>query len=106
MERIEKLKSFIAKDPADLFSRHALAMELVKLGDFSLAIQEMEDALRIDENHIGTYYHLGKTYEKINEFDKALQTYHKGIQLAQTHNKQHELRELRGALNLLNDELL
>lgn len=106
MERIDKLKSFIANDPTDLFSRHALAMELVKIGDFPSAIQEMEDALKVDENHIGTYYHLGKTYEKVNEFEKALQTYEKGIHLAQVLNKQHELRELKGALNLLNDEML
>lgn len=106
MERMEKLKSFIAKDPKDLFSRHALAMEMVKLGDFYSAIQEMEATLMIDQNHLGTYYHLGKTYEKINALDKALHTYEKGIQLAQALNKQHELRELKGALNFLNDELL
>lgn len=105
MERIEKLKSFIAADPSDLFSRHALAMELVKLGDFPAAIEQMEAILQIDDQHLGTYYHLGKTYEKVSLFEKAIVVYEKGIQLAKQLSKQHELRELMGALNLLNDEL-
>ncbi len=105
MERIEKLKSFISADPSDLFSRHALAMEWVKLGDLAAAIEEMEAILNIDEQHLGTYYHLGKTYEKISSFDKALEVYEKGILMAKKLSKQHELRELMGALNLLKDEL-
>ena len=105
MERIEKLTSFIAADPSDLFSRHALAMEWVKLGNFSAAIEQMEAILQIDDQHLGTYYHLGKTYEKVSMFDKAISVYEKGIQIDKQLSKQHELRELMGALNLLNDEL-
>lgn len=105
MERIEKLKSFIAADPSDLFSRHALAMESVKMGDLTAAIEQMEAILRIDDQHLGTYYHLGKTYEKVSLFEKAIEVYEKGIQIARLLSKQHELRELMGALNLLNDEL-
>ena len=105
MERIEKLKSFIAADSSDLFSRHALAMEWVKMGDFRSAIQQMEEIINIDDQHLGTYYHLGKTYEKVSLFDKAIEIYEKGIQMAGQLSKQHELRELMGALNLLKDEL-
>lgn len=106
MERIEKLKMFITADPADLFSRHALAMEMVKIGDFDSAIVQLEKILSIDELQVGTYYHLGKTYEKISLFDKALDVYEKGILVARGLQKQHELRELMGALNLLKDEML
>ena len=106
MERIEKLKSFIASDPHDFFSRHALAMELIKLEDFTGAIDQMETVLQVDKQQVGTYYHLGKTYEKISSFEKAIAIYEKGIQIAIQLNKQHELRELKGALNLLKDELL
>ncbi len=106
MERIEKLKTFIAADPADLFSRHALAMELIKIGDFESAIVQLEKILSIDELKVGTYYHLGKTYEKISLFEKALEVYEKGILIAKDLQKQHELRELMGALNFLKDEML
>jgi tetratricopeptide (TPR) repeat protein len=106
VERIEKLKTFIAADPADLFSRHAMAMELVKIGDFDSAIVQLEKILSIDELHVGTYYHLGKTYEKISLFNKALDVYEKGILVARDLQKHHELRELMGALNFLKDEML
>jgi tetratricopeptide (TPR) repeat protein len=106
VERIEKLKMFIAGDPADLFSRHALAMELVKIGDFESAIAQLEKILSIDELQVGTYYHLGKTYEKISLFNKALEIYEKGILVARNLQKHHELRELMGALNFLKDEML
>lgn len=106
MERIEKLKSFIANDPTDFFSRHALAMELIKAGELSAAIQEMEIILALDEMQVGTYYHLGKTYEKISLFEKAIAVYEKGIQLTAQLQKHHENRELKGALNVLKDELM
>ncbi len=105
MDRIEKLRSFIAADPKDLFSRHALAMELVKLGSLEMAILEMEAILILDENYLGSYYHLGKLFEKLSSFDKALHVYEKGISVARNLQKQHELRELQGALNQLKDEL-
>ena len=106
MERIEKLKTFIDADPTDLFSRHALAMEMVKLGDYASAIVQLAKILSIDELQVGAYYHLGKTYEKISCFEKALEVYEKGIVTARDLQKQHELRELMGALNLLKDEML
>jgi tetratricopeptide (TPR) repeat protein len=106
VERIEKLKMFIANDPTDFFSRHALAMEFIKVGQLNSAIQEMEMIVQLDEKQVGTYYHLGKTYEKLSLFEKAILVYEKGIQIASELHKQHELRELKGALNLLNDELL
>lgn len=105
MERIEKLRSFIAADSNDLFSRHALAMELAKLGKLEMAVIELEAILILDENYIGSYYHLGKLFEKLSSFDKALHIYEKGISVAKHLHKQHELRELQGALNQLKDEL-
>ena len=105
MDRIEKLNSFIAADPKDLFSRHALAMELVKQGNLNQAALEMEAILHVDENYIGTYYHFGKLMEKLSNVDKALEVYEKGIAVARQLQKPHELRELQGALNQLKDEL-
>ena len=36
--RMDRLKSFIERNPADAFSRHALAMEYIKIGDDAAAI--------------------------------------------------------------------
>ena len=54
---------------------------------------------------MGTYYHLGKLYEIINQKDDALITYEKGIAIAKKVKDQHALNELMGVYNTLQDEL-
>ena len=42
MNRIEILKGFLEENPKDSFSRYALALEYVKLGQNDDAVQEFE----------------------------------------------------------------
>jgi predicted Zn-dependent protease len=105
MERILKLKTFIQKDPEDLFSRHALAMELLKLGEQQEAIQVMEELLKIDYKHTGTYLHLGRTYEKTGDVNQALSTYKRGLEVCRSVNTRHDLQELMAAYQQLEEEL-
>jgi tetratricopeptide (TPR) repeat protein len=105
MDRISRLKTFIEKYPEDMFSRHALAMELIKLERFHEAVEAMVSLLAVDENHSGTYYHLGKLYEQLGENEHALKIYEKGIIIAGKIKAENDLRELKGALSQLNDEL-
>jgi len=105
MDRISRLKAFIDTYPADMFSRHALAMELVKLGQYPAALDAMISLLAVDENHSGTYYHLGKLYEQLGDHENALKVYAKGINIADKVKAGNDLRELKGALSQLKDEL-
>jgi tetratricopeptide (TPR) repeat protein len=105
MNRIEKLKEIILQYPTDCFSRHALAMEYMKSGDITQAIHEMEELLLIDENHVGTYYHLAKAYEKIEKYSNALEILEKGIKIAASTSAQNDYRELNGALDQLRNEM-
>jgi predicted TPR repeat methyltransferase len=104
MDRIDRLKDFIEKFPDDMFSRHALSMEYLKLGDEAAAEIVMKDLLDHDPRHIGTYYHLGKLMEKSGRMDAAAEVYETGIRIAMEMNAQHDLRELKGALILIKDE--
>ncbi len=105
MDRISRLKAFIDTYPADMFSRHALAMELLKLGQYDEALEAMNSLLAVDENHSGTYYHLGKLYEQLGDHENALKVYEKGIIIAGKVNADNDCRELKGALSQLKDEL-
>jgi len=105
MDRISRLKVFIEQYPADMFSRHALAMELLKLERYPEALEAMVSLLAVDENHSGTYYHLGKLYEYLGDHENALRIYEKGIIVAGKVKAENDLRELRGALSQLKDEL-
>ena len=105
MDRIAFLMDFIAKNPVDLFSRHALAMEMIKLGNDQEAKLMLEQILEMNDKYIGSYYHLGKVDERLGYIDDALSIYYKGIDVAMEINDQHALRELKGALSQLRDEL-
>ena len=101
MDRIEKLKQFIAQNPLDHFSKHALAMEYVKLGDDKAAKGLLESILAADPGYIGSYYHLGKLLERIGEAETAKQVYESGIEIARKQGDNHARGELMTAMDNL-----
>jgi Tfp pilus assembly protein PilF len=101
MDRIEALKSFLLKNPADLFSRHALAMEFIKRGDDAAARDMLESVLQIDPGYIGSYYHLGKLLERSGDESAAADVYRKGMEMAKAAGDRHAFGELQTALSLV-----
>ena len=97
MERIEQLRKFLQDSPNDSFLKHALALEHVKLGDDETAKQLFEELLEAEPGYVGSYYHLGKLFERIGDNDKAIEWYQKGMEVAKEKGEQHALGELRGA---------
>ena len=103
MDRIGMLKSFLERNPRDSFCRHALAMEWVKRGDDSAAREELEALLEDDPDHAGSYYHLGKVMERQGDIEAAIAVYNRGIDAADRTGDAHAARELRQALEALED---
>jgi Tfp pilus assembly protein PilF len=97
MDRIAKLKEFLASNPADSFVQHALALEYVKSGDDAEARKLFENILSSDENYIGSYYHLGKLLERNDEKESAVQWYEKGMLKAKEKGDMHAYNELMTA---------
>lgn len=97
MERIEKLKSFLAQNPADSFVQHALALEYVKLDQDREAKKVFEALLEADPNYVGSYYHLAKLLERTNDKEGAIACYEKGLKVAKTLNDNHAYNELQAA---------
>jgi Tfp pilus assembly protein PilF len=97
MDRIEKLKEFLAANPADSFVQHALALEYIKLGNDAEARSLFEAILDRDPAYIGSYYHLAKLLERNNFTDEAIRVYEKGMEEAKKAGEMHALGELRGA---------
>lgn len=104
MDRIAQLKDFIEKYPDDMFSKHALAMEYLKISDETQAEAVMKAILEHDPCHTGTYYHLGKLMEKSGRIDEAIAVYERGIQFCQQISAMNDLRELNGALVLIKED--
>ncbi|HET6256513.1 MAG TPA: tetratricopeptide repeat protein [Puia sp.] len=97
MDRIEKLKQFLAAEPHDSFTKHALAMEYISLGDEAAARRLLEEVLERDADAIGSYYQLGKLLERAGEDGPALQWYERGMEAARRVGEKRAYNELRAA---------
>ncbi len=97
MDKIERLKEFLITSPNDSFVNHALALEYIKKGEDHKAKELFEKILDIDENYIGSYYHLAKLLERRGENEAAISTYEKGMKKAKEAGDQHAYNELQSA---------
>ncbi|WP_200878600.1 tetratricopeptide repeat protein [Sphingobacterium sp. SG20118] len=103
-DRLEQLQEFLKDSPQDPFLKYAMATEYLKLGNQEEALKGYLDLVTNHSDYVGTYYHLGKLYEKMTRVEEARDIYQKGIVITQKKRNMHALGELRGALNLLDGE--
>lgn len=96
-DRLEQLRSFYEDDPEDPFTRYALAQEHLKHDNTARALALFEELVETDPDYVGTYYHLGKLYERLDRTDEALDTYEQGIAVARKQGEQKSLSELQDA---------
>lgn len=95
--RLTKLLDFLASEPNDPFILYALATEYNAMNDVQNAFNYYLKLVEEHPTYVGTYYHLGKLYEKENQKEKAIETYQKGIAAARMKRDMHALSELQGA---------
>jgi tetratricopeptide (TPR) repeat protein len=105
MNRLKQLAQNIRNNPDDSFSKFALALEFIKLGNNHDALSLFKNIEKNDPDYVGLYYHLGKLYISIGENQKALEAYNKGIEVAGRLNDAHARNELQAALFELESEL-
>lgn len=98
MNRIDQLKEFLKATPNDSFLQHALALEYIKADNDRDAKLLFENILQNEPAYVGSYYHLGKLLERMNEIDTAIRIYEEGMQQAKLAKDNHSYNELQGAL--------
>lgn len=96
-DRISKLREFLKDNPQDNFLRHALALEYIKQERDQEARALFETILTQSPDYIGSYYHLAKLLEKMQEKQLAIEWYEKGMQAAKQAGDQHAYNELQAA---------
>ncbi|MEX0660416.1 MAG: tetratricopeptide repeat protein [Balneolaceae bacterium] len=103
-KNIQILAKNVQKDPTDLFSKFALALELLKKNDVDKARLLFESVLKQDSGYLGVYYHLGKLYQRLDMLDKAMQVFKDGVNQADKKNDPHSKSELLEAIEQLRYE--
>jgi len=98
-DRLSKLLEFLSNDSTDPFVLYALATEYNVINDKKNAFYFYLRLIEEHPDYVGTYYHLGKLYEKENEKDKAIEIYQAGMIKARTKRDMHSFSELQGAYN-------
>ena len=97
MQRIERIIEFLNQQPKDNFLRHALALEYSKLGEDAKARDLFLEILTESPDYIGSYYHLAKCLEKLEQREEAISWYEKGMAAAKLAKDDHAYRELQAA---------
>src|SRR5215471_15612763 len=101
MNRVEILKGFLAENASDSFSRYALALEYVKLGEHEDALQEFETVKSNDPGYVATYFQLGQLYQKLGRTHEAEKTFRTGMTVAAKAGDEHTRSELESALEAM-----
>jgi Tfp pilus assembly protein PilF len=97
MNRIERIIEFLNQQPKDNFLRHALALEYIKIGEEVKARDLFLEILTESPDYIGSYYHLAKVLEKLEQREAAIEWYEKGMAASKLAKDDHSYRELQAA---------
>ena len=95
--RLESLKNLLVQDPNDGFLLFAIAKEYESIGQLDQALNHYEKLRTVDPDYVGLYYHLAALYQEMEDLNKALLIYDKGIEIAKALHDLHALSELKGA---------
>jgi len=97
--RLAKLLEFLSNDPNDPFVLYALATEYNVSNEVEKAFEYYLKLVSEHPDYVGTYYHLGKLYEKQGQQEAAIGVYQQGMATARKKGDRHAFSELQGAYN-------
>jgi Tfp pilus assembly protein PilF len=100
MNRLDILIGYFEDDPNDPFNIYALAIEYLKT-DKQKSRELFEKLLDEHPAYLPSYYHAAKLYQEINEREKAIAAYEKGIAIALQQNETKARQELKSAYDEL-----
>lgn len=103
--RLSKLQHLLETSPRDPFLLHAMGIELQREGRFEEAVTYHRKALEVDPAHLGTFFHLGKCLERMEQWEEALEAFDAGIALAAELKEFKTMSELTLARQLLAEEM-
>ncbi len=101
-DRIKMLEQFLKDDPTDPFNLYALALEF-KNQDSKKTQQLFDQLLAQHPNYLPTYYMAGNFFADQSDPEKGLAVLRKGFSLALEQKDKSAARELKSAIENLED---
>jgi hypothetical protein len=105
MSRRQRIEAMLADDPADVFLRYSLAMELDKEGDHDASLARFAELTRDDPPYVPAFFMAGQQLARLDRFEEARQIVRSGIESALTQGDLHAAGEMREFLASLGEPL-
>ena len=98
MNRIEAIKTLLARSPNDVFLHYSLGMELAVAGDRAAAVASFRRCIELDKQYLPAYVEAGKTLRSAGELAEAREVFSAGLELAKTKGEAHTADYIRQQL--------
>jgi hypothetical protein len=105
MSRREKIEAMLADDPADVFLRYSLAMELDKEGDHDASLARFAALTRDDPPYVPAFFMAGQQLARLGRQAEAREIVRRGIDAANKQGDAHAAREMSEFLTSLGNGL-
>lgn len=100
-DRLTTLQRFLEADPADSFTRYALALEYIGSGDADRGVQLLRETIERDPSYVPAYQMLGQQFARMGEDEEALAVLTLGIETARAAGNMHAASEMQTELDIL-----
>jgi len=98
---IESLNAMLENGQDSLILRFGLGQALLKQKEFTSAIEHLLKALEFDNEYSAAFKLLGKAYAQSDQNQLAINTYEKGIQIAENKGDIQAAKEMKVFLKRL-----
>jgi tetratricopeptide (TPR) repeat protein len=94
MSRREKIEALLAEDPADVFLRYSLAMELDKEGRHDESLAKFGELTRDDPPYVPAFFMAGQQLVRLDRANEAREFLRDGIEAARQQGNHHAAGEM------------
>jgi tetratricopeptide (TPR) repeat protein len=99
--RLEQFKELVELDPSDAYSRYALAMEYMSVGNFDESLRQLQEVIRLEPDNHTACFQAGVACRKTGNVEGAKRFWKRGIEAAQRKGDSHAVDKMIEALEIL-----
>ncbi|MES9942773.1 MAG: tetratricopeptide repeat protein [Candidatus Thiodiazotropha sp. 6PLUC2] len=91
----KNLEKMLEQGTDNALLRYTLGTLFLKQGDFLKAVEQLTEAVKLDEQHSASWKHLGKALAGVEQVKEAADVYRKGIEVAEAKGDIQAAKEMK-----------